>query len=141
MKTDFKNAYLRHHVDAEFLFDQKRYANADHLYWLAAECAIKAVMIGIDPNLVAQNGELKKQSDKKHIDMLWPHFRFFLQGRNASTYSSVFPAPNNPFNKWSISDRYIHPKHFTKSKVQVHKAAVNGAIANLIAHARAQGVL
>jgi len=83
MKADFKNAYDRHQKDAEILFDKKRYANADQLYGLAAECALKAVMVGLDPALANQDGDLVNQGDKKHIDKLWGHFRFFLSGRSA----------------------------------------------------------
>lgn len=47
MKTDFKNAYERHQKDAEILFDKKRYTNADQFYGLSAECALKAVIVGL----------------------------------------------------------------------------------------------
>lgn len=133
MKTDFKNAYIRHQKDANNLFDNKRYANADHLYGLAAECALKAVMIKLEPSLVDQNGDLVNQGDRIHIDKLWEHFRFFLQGRTASTYLAHISSSKNPFSNWNINDRYAHEKRFTQSSISSHRAAVNDNISNLMA--------
>lgn len=141
MKADFKNAYERHQQDADSLFDGKRYANADHLYGLAAECALKAVMKGLDPSLVDKNGDFLNQTDKKHIDKLWDHFRCFLQGRNASSLSAHIPGPNNPFNKWTVNSRYAHHNNFNKGNVLPHKLVVNNSIVNLMIEARARGIL
>jgi hypothetical protein len=41
---DFKAAARRHHDDAHFLLGDNRWANADHLARLAAECALKAII-------------------------------------------------------------------------------------------------
>ena len=140
MKSDFKNAYERHQKDAEILFDKKRYANADHLYGLAAECALKAVMVGLDPALANQDGDLVNQGDKKHIDKLWGHFRLFLSGRNAPTYLAHV-SNSNPFSNWRIEDRYANQKTFIKINVLPHKQALGSSVANLVAHARSQGKL
>lgn len=140
MKTNFKNAYDRHRIDAEMLFDKKRYANADHLFGLAAECALKAVMVGLDPMLIDKNGDLLNDGDRKHVDKLWGHFRLFLQGRSASSYL-IHVSGNNPFNGWNVNSRYSHEKFFTKAHVLTHKQAMDGPIANLITEARAQGDL
>jgi hypothetical protein len=141
MKTDFKNAYARHQQDADSLFDNKRYANADHLYGLAAECALKAVMLGLDPTIVDKNGDFLNASDKKHIDKLWDHFRLFLQGRNASSLLIHISSSNNPFHKWTINSRYSHQKTFNKGNVFPHKKTVNNSIANLMLEARIKGIL
>ena len=42
--TDFVDSHRRHWQDAELLFDQSRWANADQLYGFSAECGLKAVM-------------------------------------------------------------------------------------------------
>ena len=42
--ADFADAHRRHLEDAELLFDRERWAKADHLYGLSAECGLKAVM-------------------------------------------------------------------------------------------------
>lgn len=140
MKPDFKNAYERHQKDANSLFDNKRYANADHLYGLAAECALKAIMMGLDPCIANNKGDLNDPKDKKHINFLWDHFKLFIQGRSASSYLA-YVSMKNPFNKWSIEARYAHQKFFTKIEVESHKTAVNNTIAYLVADARMKGHL
>lgn len=42
MSTDFYDAFSRHDADADLLLENERWANADHHYGLAAECALKA---------------------------------------------------------------------------------------------------
>ncbi|MGI6300526.1 MAG: hypothetical protein ACOX52_05630 [Verrucomicrobiota bacterium] len=53
MKTDFLDAHHRHWEDAELLKKRGRWANADHLYGLSAECGLKRLMqafgMEIDP--------------------------------------------------------------------------------------------
>jgi len=44
MTADFLDAHERHWTDAEILFAQGRFANADHLYGLSAECGLKWLM-------------------------------------------------------------------------------------------------
>lgn len=45
MNADFLDANARHQHDADLLFDRQRWANADHLYGLAAECGLKRLMV------------------------------------------------------------------------------------------------
>ncbi len=134
LKTDFKNAYVRHQKDANILFDGKRYANADHLYGLAAECALKAVMVKLEPLLIDDNGDLLNQGDKIHIDKLWGHSRVFLQGRTASSCLAHLSG-KNPFNNWNVNCRYAHEKRFTKNTTLPHQTAVNNNITNLMIEA------
>lgn len=140
MKTNFKNAYFRHQKDADDLFANKRYANADHLYGLAAECALKAVMIGLDSSLVDKNGDLLNQGDKIHINKLWQYFRLFAQNRTASPYLACLPR-ENPFSKWSVNSRYANEKCFIKNNTLPHKVAVNNNISNLMVIAIGNGIL
>lgn len=46
-QADFFDAHERHWGDGEILFNAQRWANADHLYGLSAECGMKAVMVGL----------------------------------------------------------------------------------------------
>jgi hypothetical protein len=41
---DYRDAAERHWEDAGFLINDNRIANTDHLFGMAAECALKAVM-------------------------------------------------------------------------------------------------
>lgn len=45
MQADYLDAHERHWEDAEHLFQSGRWANADHLYGLAAECGLKKLML------------------------------------------------------------------------------------------------
>jgi hypothetical protein len=45
MNTDFYDAHQRHWDDAELLYEKQRWANADHLYGMAAECGLKQLML------------------------------------------------------------------------------------------------
>ena len=43
MNEDFLDAHLRHWTDAELLYAAQRWANADHLYGISAECGLKGL--------------------------------------------------------------------------------------------------
>ncbi len=67
MQTDFLDAHERHWEDAELLFAQSRWANADHLYGLAAECGLKRLMI-VFRMPVAADGGPQLPHDRVHAD-------------------------------------------------------------------------
>jgi hypothetical protein len=67
MNTDYKNAARRHYKDAEILYSRLRWANADQLYGLAAECGLKAVMVGLCAS-TKSSGDLKKPKHSVHIN-------------------------------------------------------------------------
>ena len=78
--ADFHDAHLRHWQDAELLFRHDRWANADQLYGLSAECGLKAVMrrLGMP---VGQHGVPTKREHKAHMPQLWAEFTAFVRGR------------------------------------------------------------
>ena len=45
--ADFVDAHFRHWGDAELLFTNGRWANADQMYGFSAECGMKAVMVAL----------------------------------------------------------------------------------------------
>ena len=47
MKVDCRDAHDRHWHDGETLYAASRWANADHLYGISAECGLKAAMTGL----------------------------------------------------------------------------------------------
>ena len=83
--ADFADAHFRHWKDAESLFDHDRWANADHLYGLSAECGLKAVMkkLGMDDD---DQGAPMEREHRKHIDKLWPVYIDFVEHRNGGTF-------------------------------------------------------
>ncbi len=74
MNTDFDAAHCRHWDDAEFLFDNERTPNADHLYGVSAECGLKAVMGALGMEVDAR-GDPSSKDHKLHVDKLWAAFR------------------------------------------------------------------
>jgi hypothetical protein len=68
MNEKFDEAAQRHWRDAEWLRGEKRTENADQLYGLAAECAVKAVLSKLPG--CSSDGELAP-AYRKHIDALW----------------------------------------------------------------------
>ncbi|MDR2376699.1 MAG: hypothetical protein LBD96_09720 [Treponema sp.] len=102
MQTDFYNAYKRHWEDADYLFNDSRWANADHLYGYAAECGLKCLMRQFGMILDPATGSPYPQ-DRLHINDLWHRYEAYRAGFGAAAY--LLPRPN-PFVNWRISQRY-----------------------------------
>lgn len=77
MSTDFYNAFYRHATDADLLLDKERWANADHHYGLAAECALKAILL--QQGISSKGGDIADPKYKQHIDKLWDKYQSFMQ--------------------------------------------------------------
>ena len=133
--ADFADAHERHWEDAELLFNRQRWANADHLYGLSAECGLKAVMKGLGMRVDAQ-GRPKKRQHIKHVDQLWRAYGNFVRRRGKRNYilASV------PFKNWSINDRYANRRHFANQNVAPHRDATL-RVRDLIQRAQQDGVL
>ena len=86
--ADFHDAHLRHWQDAELLFRHDRWANADQLYGLSAECGLKAVMRLLEMP-VGQHGVPTKREHRAHMPQLWAEFTAFVRGRGRSTTAAV----------------------------------------------------
>ena len=68
MHTDFLDAHKRHWADAEYLFNGSRWANADQLYGVSAECGLKRLMVafGMDFNII--KGIPVEREDRVHAN-------------------------------------------------------------------------
>ena len=142
MKADFFDAHGRHWEDAELLFERKRWANADHLYGLAAECGLKRLMVAFGMKTDVTTGSPKAREDKVHMGPsngqdLWSHYGSYCQGRWATVYA--LPA-QNPFDNWNVDQRYAHNAEFSQAIVGPHR---NGAesVHELIRKARREGLI
>ena len=113
---DFTDAHRRHWQDAELLFENERWANADHLYGFSAECGLKAVI-----EMSLATGTLD-QKYRKHLPGLWQNFQSLANGLSGRDYLNLLPS-GDPFAGWSVSDRYAHRCHFYSASVQPHRAA------------------
>lgn len=137
-RSDFLDAHRRHWNDAELLYQRARWANADHLYGLSAECGLKAIMVHRGWVPVDQHGD-PETPYRTHIDKLWDEFLTLANGRLESRYV-VLLSPTNPFRDWRIGQRYAHE---TRIRVEMVKAHQRGAeeVRSLVSEARKDGLV
>lgn len=137
MKTDFLDAHRRHWDDAERLFQAQRWATADHLYGVAAECGLKRLMqvFGMPVNTA---GSPNQKDDRVHADGVWARYESYRSG-NMSGAGYGLPSAN-PFNNWHVSDRYAHQGQFNQPGAAVHQQGAK-LVCDLIAKARREGLL
>lgn len=143
MNVDFKNAASRHYRDGELLYQNSRWANADQLYGLSAECVFKRIIVGLDPSGAdPETGDFKNKSPhRKHFDKnsqkdLWNYFSVTFSGRLAH-----HALPNtNGFSDWDIFQRYVHECHFDQQRVDSHRMATI-ALQNLLQELFTDGVI
>lgn len=133
MGCNYQDAFTRHAEDADFLLDDKRWPNADHLYGLAAECALKALLIVYGIN--NSNGDICDRSYRTHINSLWNMYPAFSQHRNFYAINS-----QNPFSNWEIGQRYSQKQDIDEQTAKEHKRAVE-ELRKIINKAKLDGVL
>lgn len=136
MATDFLSAQRRHWQDAELLFANSRWANADQLYGFSAECGLKRLMMAFRMK-VDSSGKPTEKPDRKHIDEIWSRYETYRQGVPGAMYK--LPG-SNPFIDWHVSQRYDSDAGVDKSRVEPHQ---NGArvIQGLVKQAEVAGLL
>lgn len=135
-KTDFLDSHKRHWRDAELLFQQQRWANADHLYGFSAECGLKALMIEF--GMQHTDSYPDKRDDRTHIDKIWNRYSTYQTGH---TKGPGFALPATaPFSNWEASDRYAHQNQFNQQDTANHQAAAN-VVRQLIKKAQRDGLL
>lgn len=111
---DFADAHRRHLEDAELLYDRSRWANADHLYGLSAECGLKAV---VSIHHIPIKGDYRK-----HVPDLWSTFEDFARGHSGKAHLELLP-DGAPFADWSIDGRYANRRDFESGNVAPHRDA------------------
>lgn len=120
--ADYTDSHRRHWSDAQLLFSNARWANADQLYGFSAECGLKAVMKAFGMPVEPTTGIPKKKEHRTHIQKIWPTFATFAQGRTWARYLSMLSS-GTPFADWSHHNRYANRTHFAKPDVQPHRDA------------------
>lgn len=138
MQADFLDAHERHWDDAQRLLQAQRWANADHLYGMAAECGLKRLMLAFGMNVNPMTGSPVDSKDWKHANNIWARFESYRSGHAQGTGYAL--SPGNPFTHWDVSDRYAHQSNFDQARVQGHQMGAQ-AMRNLIAMARREGLL
>jgi hypothetical protein len=136
MKADFLNAHQRHWDDAEWLFQSQRWANADHLYGVAAECGLKRLMLAFGMPYDHAMDRPDKREDREHANGIWTRFETYRSGHQKGA-GYALPGPN-PFLNWNVSDRYASQSNFNKALAQSHQIGAQ-AVCALIKRAKLEG--
>ncbi len=137
MSADFLDAHHRHWEDAEYLRAASRWANADHLYGMAAECGLKRLMLAFGMTVNPQGSPTSK-SDWVHADKVWTRFESYRSGHAAGA-SYCLPS-SNPFANWQADQRYAPQHLFTESIVLTHRQGAED-VRKKLQLARTQGLL
>ena len=138
MQADFLDAHERHWGDGERLFQAQRWANADYLYGMAAECGLKRLMLAFGMPYDTPKDRPDNESDRKHADGIWARFESYRCGHHQGALY-VLPSPN-PFGNWNVSQRYAHQSNFDKPCAQSHQSGAK-AVRGLIKMARKEGLI
>lgn len=118
MGTNFEDAHHRHWADAELLFASGCLANADHLYGLAAECGLKALMSAWGMPYDDDQDRPSRGQDRRHADGIWQRYERYRQGQAAAHYQL---STSGPFADWSIQQRYWPRRCFDPRTVERHQ--------------------
>jgi hypothetical protein len=118
--------------------------SADHLAGFAAECALKAILIGFfGIGLSAQGIPVEKsgarQIEYRHLPKLWGELAAVASGRAGAKFLA-FVSGQNPFRAWDISDRYRDGSSITAQRAWSHVSAA-GQILRLYQEAKLSGVV
>lgn len=138
MQADFLDAHERHWSDAECLFQGQRWANADHLYGLAAECGLKRLMLAFGMPFDVIKDMPARKKDQKHADGIWARFESYRCGHHRGA-SYVLP-PVNPFDGWNVSQRYAHQSNFDQARTESHQAGAK-LVGDLVKKAQREGLI
>ncbi len=122
MPLDFRDAAQRHWEDAGCLLTDDRWANADHLFGLSAECALKAIMLALGMTL-HPDGKPADRQHRVHINRLWNEFVSFANTRDGAHYASPLSAVPNPFMNWDVNQRYHHRTDVSPGIAEEHYQA------------------
>lgn len=123
-QPDFKSAARRHYRDSRFLLGDKRWPNADHLAGVAAECGLKAILLGyFGATLNQRKMPIWGPSSKRlgHVDGLWGELPLIISGRAAGpVFTALVAGTPEPFAAWDVADRYSDGSGITEQQAQGH---------------------
>ena len=138
LQADFLDAHHRHWDDAERLFVAGRWANADHLYGMAAECGLKRLMLAFGMPFDSTKDRPTSQPDRVHADGVWARFESYRCGHDAGA-GYVLPGIN-PFADWHVSQRYAKQSQFDVARTTPHQTGAN-QVRQLIKKAELEGLI
>lgn len=138
MNTDFFDAHNRHWKDAEQLFNAARWANADHLYGLAAECGLKRLMMIFGMNVDATTGSPTERKDRAHANTAWMRYESYRSGHRQGAHYAL--STEHPFANWDVSQRYANQSHFDQPRALAHRTGAD-SVSRLMNKATLDGLL
>jgi len=129
----FKAASERHYEAAEVLDSNGKIADSAHLLGLAAECAIKSVLLGSGAITLNQDGGFPEKY-KVHIEKLVSLLPAIGSGRKWPGYHAKIQSIGY-FATWNADDRYkaeseIPMRHYPKWKEAATQARALLALAS-----------
>lgn len=120
---NYKEAARRHAPDALLLLNSGRHVNASHLAGLAAECALKAILVahGVHPLVQTQY--------MLHVNLLWPQYESWARGRSLARFLPIAASSVSPlFDGWSIHQRYHDGAAITPAVAHAHYADLRACL-------------
>ena len=138
MNSDFHDAHNRHWQDGEQLFQAQRWANADHLFGMAAECGLKRLMLVFEMPFDTNKNRPQMSQDQKHADGVWARYETYRSGHHQGVNYNLSSA--NPFQDWRVSQRYANQCHFDQARVEPHRDGAE-KVRRLIRKAQRDGLI
>ncbi|MGF3217339.1 hypothetical protein [Streptomyces albidoflavus] len=142
----FAVASRNHYRAARLAAKEDLRISADHLAGLAAECAVKAILIDfLGSRLNARNmpenpevealyrvgNTMKWKKQHGHLPELWEHLTAVAHRRRGGGSGALFTQLiwKNPFAHWDVGDRYCDGTAITKADIDQHLKAAYALIA------------
>lgn len=138
MNTDFLDAHERHYDDANKLYGDERWANADHLYGVSVECGLKRLMLAFGMPFDTVADRPQDRGDHKHADGIWARYESYRSGNPLGAGYALQAI--NPFSDWDVAQRYAHQAHFDVARVDPHRYAAD-FVNQLVIKAMIEGLL
>lgn len=138
MKADYLDAHERHWDDAEMLRDAQRWANADHLYGMAAECGLKRLMLAFDMPFDQTKDKPTERKDCTHADEIWMQYETYRSGH---PQGAGYGLPStNPFGDWDVAQRYARQAEFDAARIAPHRVGADN-VNRLVIKAVVEGLI
>ncbi|WP_338118056.1 hypothetical protein [Streptomyces coryli] len=142
----FAVASRNHYHAARLAAEEDLRISADHLAGLAAECAVKAILIDflgsrLNVRNMPENPEvealyrlgntMKWKKQHGHLPELWEHLTAVAHRRRGGGSGALFTQLiwENPFAGWDVADRYCDGTAITEAGVDRHLKAAYALIA------------
>ena len=138
MQTDFLDAHERHWDDAERLHQAERWANADHLYGMAAECGLKRLMRHFNMPWDTANDRPVERQDRTHVNVIWSRFEAYRGGHVDGAGYAL--SALNSFQDWQAEQRYAHQSNFDRPRALAHQRGAN-EVRGLVKRAQKDGLI